>query len=77
VSELGKTTLVNELVVLTGYHRKSILRALKRAVTGTDVEASEGRSDKHYRCRYGPELLEALMPLQAASDRLCGKRVQA
>jgi hypothetical protein len=31
----------------------------------------------HHRRRYGPDVVEALVPLWEASDRLCGKRLQA
>ena len=32
---------------------------------------------QHHRCVYGPEVVEALVPLWEASDRLCGKRLAA
>jgi len=77
LSAAGKKALVDELVVITGYHRKSVLRALDRwpiSVDGDDITAEPHR---HHRCRYGPEVMEALVPLWEASDRLCGKRLQA
>ncbi|MFM7240243.1 MAG: transposase family protein [Cyanobium sp.] len=77
LSAAGKKALVDELVVITGYHRKSVLRALNRKPISADAEVSEGRPQRHHRCRYGPEVMEALVPLWEASDRLCGKRLQA
>jgi hypothetical protein len=80
LSAAVKKTLIDELVALTGYHRKSILRALNRTASQADAESGEGRHQRHQRhqrCRYGPEVLEALIPLWEASDRLCGNRLQA
>ena len=77
LSAAVKKALIDELVALTGYHRKSILRALNRTASQADAESGEGRHQRHHRCRYGPEVIEALIPLWEASDRLCGKRLQA
>jgi hypothetical protein len=70
LSSTGKKSLVDELVVLTGYHRKSVLRALNRTPAAVDPEASVETTQRHHRCRYGPEVMEALVPLWEASDRL-------
>jgi len=69
LSRTGKQLLLNELQALTGYHRKSLLRRLNQ---GPDQRQSSQRGQ--YRRRYGPEVIEALVPLWEASDRLCGKR---
>lgn len=76
-SEGGKKALVDELVVITGYRRKSVLRALNRKPIPADGDGAWAEPYRHHRCRYGPEVMEALVPLREASDRLCGKRLQA
>ena len=80
LSAAGKRRRHEALQDLTGYHRKSLLRLLN----GPDsVPPSElgGAADEsvqaHLRRRYGPDVVEALVPLREASDRLCGKRLQA
>jgi hypothetical protein len=80
LSVIGKRRLLDELQELTGYHRKSLLRLLNRPETVAVAEPGGSllQPDKpHHRRRYGPEVLEALVPLWEASDRLCGKRLQA
>ena len=72
LSRTGKQMLLNELQALTGYHRKSLLRRLNQRA---DQQQSSLRGQ--HRRRYGPELVEALVPLWEASDRLCGKRLHA
>ena len=80
LSVIGKRRLLDELQELSGYHRKSLLRLLNRPepVAVAEPGGSLLQPDKpHHRRRYGPEVLEALVPLWEASDRLCGKRLQA
>jgi hypothetical protein len=79
LSVIGKRRLLDELQELTGYHRKSLLRLLNlpEPVAVAEPGGSLLQPDKpHHRRRYGPEVLEALVPLWEASDRLCGKRLQ-
>ena len=76
-----KGALVDELVELSGFHRKSVLRLLRQqpadhggppaADAGNDSE-EVGRSR-----RYGPEVVQLLETLWEASDHLCGKRLAA
>ena len=77
-----KGALVDELVELSGYHRKSVLRLLRqqpadhggppaRAGADHDSAAALGRR------RYGPEVVQLLETLWEASDHLCGKRLAA
>ena len=80
LSVIGKRRLLDELQELSGYHRKSLLRLLNRPepVAVAEPGGSLLQPDKpHHRRRYGPEVLEALVPLWEGSDRLCGKRLQA
>ena len=72
LSRAGKQQLLDELQALTGYHRKSLLRRLNQRA---DQQQSSLRGQ--HRRRYGPEVVEALVPLWEASDRLCGKRLHA
>jgi hypothetical protein len=88
--------LVDELMRLSGYHRKHILRLLRQARTlasqagedsteiksgGPGEQASAGvafpRRQRPSRVIYGPLVVDALVPLWEASDRLCGKRLHA
>lgn len=75
LSAVGKRRLLDELQELTGYHRKSLLRLLNRPVPPAAPEPMEQKP--HHRRRYGPEVVDALVPLWEASDRLCGKRLHA
>jgi hypothetical protein len=63
LSPPGKKALVDELVVITGYHRKSMLRALNRKPITADGDGACAEPYRHHRCRYGPEVMEALVPL--------------
>ena len=63
--------------MIAGYHRKSVLRALNRRPISADGDGISAEPHRHHRCRYGPEVMEALVPLWEASDRLCGKRLEA
>jgi hypothetical protein len=80
LSVIGKRRLLDELQELTGYHRKFTLRLLNRPepVAVAEPGGSLLQPDKpHHRHRYGPEVVAALVPLWGASERLCGKRLQA
>jgi hypothetical protein len=80
LSGSAKRKLLDELQEISGYHRKSLLRFLNRPddQAATSLEGSPGEPEKpHHLRRYGPEVTEALVPLWEASDRLCGKRLQA
>ena len=81
LSASGKRTLLDELELLTGYHRKSLLRLLNRRHSpepGGEMNTKPDAEPKpHPRRRYGLEAAAALVPLWEASDRLCGKRLAA
>ncbi|MEI7667018.1 MAG: hypothetical protein WCI65_13310 [Synechococcaceae cyanobacterium ELA263] len=77
-----KGALVDELVELSGYHRKSVLRLLRQqpadhggppARAGADHESAAPLG----RRRYGPEVVKLLETPWEASDHLCGKRLAA
>ena len=63
-----KSKLLDEFVEITGYHRKSAVRAL--SVKPSAVKGRRGRP-----ARYGAETREALRAVWEASERLCGKRL--
>jgi len=50
LSPAGKRALVDELVLITGYHRKSVLRALNRVEPSSGDGGSSGEK-RHHRCR--------------------------
>jgi hypothetical protein len=68
-----KKQLLDELIKVTGFHRKHALRVLKRAGAGTrDLRrVTEPRAR-----RYNEAVQQALIILWEASDRLCGKRLK-
>lgn len=76
-----KSRLVDELVTVTGYHRKSVLRLLRSREpepNSLDRERSaDGRLNRPRPRLYGTEVVDALVVLWEASDRLCGKRLHA
>jgi hypothetical protein len=72
LSRVGKQRLLGELQALIGDHRKSLLRRLNQR---PDQRQTSLRGE--HRRRYGPEVLEALVPLWEASVRMCGKRLHA
>jgi hypothetical protein len=65
-SRAARTRILDELVELTGYHRKHAIRVL--AVKPSDRPARRGRQPT-----YGPEVRAALLALWNLSDRLCSK----
>jgi hypothetical protein len=80
LSAAGKRRLLDELQGLTGDHRKSLMRLLNRPDPVPPLEpggAADESVKPHHRRRYSPDVVKALVPLWEASDRLCGKRLQA
>ena len=65
-----KRLILDEFVALTGYHRKHAVRVLNE--TAATPRARRGR-----RCVYDAAVTEGLIVLWEASDRMCGKRLQA
>ena len=61
--------ILDEFVAMTGYHRKHAIRLLGRQQT-------KGSSGRVYSVCYDTEVLEALVVLWEASDRLCSKRLK-
>ena len=62
--------LLDEIVAVTGYHRKSATRLMARIRSGRVQRKGRGRPR-----RYGPEVEEALREVWEMSDRLCGRRL--
>jgi hypothetical protein len=56
-----------------GWHRKQVVRALRRHET---VTPSEVGTPRERRRRYGATIKDALTALWEASDRVCGKRLK-
>ena len=56
-------------VKVTGYHRKAVIRLLRRSWKGKAV-SRRGRSKQ-----YGPEVVAALKMAWETSDRLCSRRL--
>ena len=68
----GKRLILDEVIKLTGYHRKHAIRIL--AAPPKSAVMPEPRSISRI---YGEALKEALIVLWEASDRICGKRLKA
>ncbi len=67
----AKSRILDELVQITGDHRKYALRLLRNNMPASVYEA-------HGRRRiYADAVKEALIVLWEASDRICGKRLKA
>ena len=62
--------ILDEFVVLTGYHRKHAIRVLRDEVTKTGAARARNRL-------YDEAVRQALMMLWEAADRVCGKRLRA
>ena len=62
--------LLDEIVAVTGYHRKSATRLMARSRSGRVQRNRRGRPR-----RYGPEVEAALRQVWEMSDRLCGRRL--
>lgn len=68
-----KTRILEEFILVSGYHRKSAIRLLN----GTVTNGSQQRRSAPTRSVYGAAVQQALLVLWEASDRLCGKRLKA
>lgn len=64
-----KGRILDELCAVTGWHRKHAVRALAHVAI-----SSEGRRER--RPTYGAAIMDALVALWEASDRICGKRLK-
>jgi hypothetical protein len=59
LSAEGKKALVDELVAITDYPRKSVLRALNRRPISADGDGITAEPYRHHRCHYGPEVMQS------------------
>ncbi|MGH7066622.1 MAG: hypothetical protein ACREEU_02440 [Acetobacteraceae bacterium] len=65
-----KRRILDEFVVVTGFHRQHAMRLLRRGQPGC------GSASRPERRLYGDAVREALVVVWEASDRVCGKRLQ-
>src|SRR5262249_32840039 len=68
-SRAEKGRILDELVAVSGYHRKHAIRLVGSV-------AKPRRAPRPARRRYGEAAREALMALWEASDRICSKRLK-
>ena len=66
-----KTRILDEFVVITGFHRKHAMRLLRCDATALRSAAKASRRI------YDEAVCEAIVVLWEASDRICGKRLKA
>lgn len=65
-----RSSILNEFVAVTGYHRKHAIRLLTKEGESRQV------TPRRARHRYGPEVQAALIVLWETSDRVCSKRLK-
>lgn len=73
VSKAEKSRILEEFILISGYHRTLAIRLLNGAVTN----GSQGRRSTPARSVYGAAVQQALIVFWEALDRLCGKRLRA
>ena len=66
-----KARILDEFVVIAGFHRKHAMRLLRCDAAARRSEAKAGRRI------YGEAVCEPIVVLWEASDRICGKRLKA
>ena len=72
-----KSRILDELIAVSGYHRKHAIRLLKSQATekeGVDAAASVISRSRRI---YDDAVREALIVVWEAADRICGKRLKA
>jgi len=69
-SKAGKQQILNELIAITGYHRKHAIRVLKHGFKPKGLKKA-GRTKV-----YKGEVVEALEHIWEVCDRICSKRLQ-
>ena len=71
-SRKDKSRILDEFIAVTGHHRKHGIRLLAQSAAGSDgTDAVKGRRI------YGEAVREVAILIWEASDRICGKRLQA
>jgi hypothetical protein len=65
-----RTSILDEFVAVTGYHRKHAIRLL------SSVDEARVFRARRVARRYGADVREALIALWEASDRVCSKRLK-
>ena len=65
-----KQRILNEFVLVTGYHRKHAIRLLRSAARNPNAGPRRGHR------RYGEAVRSALIVLWETSDRICSKRLK-
>ncbi|MGK6310180.1 hypothetical protein [Variovorax sp. DT-64] len=67
-SKTERSSILDEFVAITGYHRKHCIRLLSKPQTPPN--------ERRPNVRYGPAVWEALGALWEVSDRVCSKRLK-
>src|SRR6476620_5070851 len=67
-----KTSILNEFVEVTGYHRKHAVRLL-----GPSAGRKHDKEPRSRRRIYDDTVQQALIVLWETADRICGKRLKA
>ena len=67
-----KTDILDQLVELTGYHRKHAVRLIRQS-----SEQKRQKKSRSHKRLYNEAVPEVLILLWEAADRICGKRLKA
>lgn len=69
-SRREKTTIIDEFIVATDYHRKHALRLLKKGY------AAKGTKKRGRRKKYKGEVIQVMIKIWEICGRICSKRLQ-
>jgi hypothetical protein len=75
-SKMAKTLILNELVAVSGYHRKHAIRLLGSERDNGNMQTIPC-AVYHGRWIYDEAVKEALIVAWEAADRICSKRLKA
>ena len=77
-TRLERSRILDEFAAVTRYHRKYAIRLLSGLGNREKDEQHTAAPDRagSERCRYGPEVRDALIQLWEVADRVCSKRLR-
>ncbi len=75
-SKREKTRILDQFIIVSGYHRKHAIRLLK-GETSKETKHNNSSITNRSRRIYDEAVKEALIVLWEAADRICGKRLKA
>jgi len=74
----GKTQILDEFSAVTGFHRKHVIRLLRKNSIQNAPSKKKASPNRSIGQRiYNEAVKEALIVIWEAGDRMCGKRLKA